>query len=647
MLTRSLVRCLTSILSVLFLPLSGLADITGTMTLSNGSSINLDAGATPGCTADIQFTGSQIAPSGAAMLYAVPGQGGSDAYAGLALSALQNEPYQTVAVTASANTVFAVKTNAGDYAKVLITAASANSVTLQYMTYGATAGAPVILKAVNNYSYGEVAPGSLFTIFGCGLATPDSQAILQDSTKGLPQTLNGASVNVTAGSVTTHAPIYYATANQIAAVLPSATPTGPATVTVTYNTTTSSAAAIDVSPAAFGFDSADESGSGTGVATDLNYRLITSTNSAASGQVITFWGSGLGADPEDSDSTYTATPHGISVPQFPLEVLIGGIPAKVMYQGSSGFPGLDQLNVQIPETVPTGCAVSVVAENGNYQAISNSVTLPIAASGGICTDPLMGISASQAAVWSGKTAVSAGIMAVEQVNGPFADGVAMVDFFGMDGTSFSSWAMKQDGYTSTAVSLGSCVGGATINDQWLPLTSAAVAVDAGSVTFDGPGGSRQMPFQTQSGSYELVLGSKDGLSSPMTGGTYTFAGGQGAYVFNASLNFPIAEVFQNLTGNQSPITISRSGQTITWTGGSSSQYITISGVAGNASFVCNAPAAAATFTIPPAVLAPLTGSGSLTVRVAAFPQTVTVPGLDAAYVMGYATPLSSVSVTYQ
>ena len=648
---------LAGLLLTFFVPTPGFADITGIITLGSGNAFNLDAGSTPGCTPDIVFAGGQIGPSGAALLYAVPGAGGSAEYDSLTLADLQNQTYRPTSIAIDLNTVFAVRTTAGDYAKVLVTASSSSSVTLQYTTYGPTAGAPVIQRTVNNYSYSKVAPGSLFTIFGCGLATPGVPAVLQDSTKGLPETLNGASISVTVGGVTTHPAIYYATAAQMAAVLPSSTPAGAGTVTVTYNNTAGSAAAIDVWPVAFGFDSIDESGSGTGVATDLNYRLITSTNSAMPGQMITFWGSGLGADPQDSDTTYTATPHGISVPQFPMQVLIGGIPATILYQGSAGYPGLNQINLQIPQNVPQGCAVSVVAQNANYQVISNSVTLPISSFGGMCTDPLMGIGTAEAAALSGKATVNVGVLAVEEVNGPFADGAALADFFTMSGTAFSSWAAQQDGYTSPAVSLGSCVGGAFINDLWLPVATAQAAINVGAMAFNGPGGSRSLPFQNQLGSYELLLGVQDNLWNPMTGGTYTFSAGQGANAFTANLNFPIASTsfgylpggLELSPGKEPPtgVVITRAGTTVDWAGGSTSQYLTLSGTVGSASFVCSAPAVAGTFTIPPAVLEPLSGSGTLTVRVTTYPQPVTIPGLDAAYIIGYATPVSSLNVIYQ
>ncbi len=383
----------------LALPLYLLADLTGTTTLSANSTFNLNAGDTPGCAGDIVWAGGFLGLQGAATMFVVPGSGGATEFDSLTLASLQALSYGLTGITTPpVNTVFAVKTNAGSYAKILVTAVSGSSITLQYDTYGVTAGAPVLLQASNSYSYANtVAPGSIFVIFGCGLATPGSQPILQSAVKGLSTTLNGASVSVTVNGTTEQAPLYYASATQIAGVLPSATPAGTAAFSVQYNSQAGNSATARVNPTGFGFDSFYETGGGPGVATDVNYQVITPTHSAVPGQPLTFWGSGLGASPQDSDSSYTSAPHSVAVPGFPLQLLIGGLPATILYQGRSGYPGLDQVNVLVPPGVSPGCAVSVVAVNANYQMLSNIVTLPVAAGGGACTDPVLGIAPQQIA----------------------------------------------------------------------------------------------------------------------------------------------------------------------------------------------------------------------------------------------------------
>src|SRR5579863_1904504 len=127
----------------------------------------------------------------------------------------------------------------------------------------AAAAGPVINNVLNNYSYIQagfpnagIAPGTIFTIFGAGLSNPLSGPLQLESSagKGIPTTLAGATISVTVGGKTVTPGMYYAIPSQIAAVLPSNTPTGSGTVTVAYNNATSNSFAIQVVPHALGFD---------------------------------------------------------------------------------------------------------------------------------------------------------------------------------------------------------------------------------------------------------------------------------------------------------------------------------------------------------------------------------------------------------
>jgi len=176
-------------------------------------------------------------------------------------------------------------------------------------------------------------------------------------------------------------------------------------------------------------------------------------------------------------------------------------------------------------------------------------------------------------------------------------------------------------------------------------------LDAGTMTITGPGGTRPLPDLGDPPAFYLAgLGIQDGLWNPLTGGTFTFAGAGGKDVgaFTATLNFPIQETFTNIQSGSPSMAIYRGGQTVTWTGGTAGEFVTVSGSNGYAGFTCNVAATDGQFTIPSSVLVPLatTGSsGTLSVRVATYPQPVTAPGLDVAYVFGFAVPLS-VNVTY-
>jgi uncharacterized protein (TIGR03437 family) len=401
-------------------PAAAWANLSSTQTLSANAQFSFDTGAIVTSGGDIEFTGTSITMEGNATAYGVGT--GSAVYSSmtqLTLSSL-SPVYSSAAVSPlSVNQVIAVHTNGGNYAAFLITAVSSTSLTFQFTTFGVSGGTPppsgpTVTGLQNNYSnllpglpnYG-IAPGSIFVIYGTGMSNPAvTTAVLQDSKAagGIPLTLNGASITVTAANgAISHPGIYYATPTQIAAVLPSSTPTGQGTITVTYNNVASAPFNIQVVTSALGLDTVYETGAGLGVATNSTTYALTNYNASASpGQTINLWGSGLGADTADSDTAYTSTPHTVNTP---LQIYIGGISAFIGYQGSSGFPGLNQINVTIPTNVPTGCGISVVAVTGTV--VSNTVTIPINPGGGVCSDSVLGINGNQILTQGGQTTIPA------------------------------------------------------------------------------------------------------------------------------------------------------------------------------------------------------------------------------------------------
>src|SRR5690242_16042042 len=177
-----------------------------------------------------------------------------------------------------------------------------------------------ILPGMPNYG---IAQGSIFGIFGTGLATATSQP--QDSP--LQTFLNGASANITVNGTTTHAIPDYASDIQISAVLPSSTPTGTGHITVIVNGKSSAPAATTVVQSAFGIFTLDGVGNGPAAVYDLNAQFLGLTNAANPGDIITLWGSGVG--PVTGDET--ATQPAVNLTDIPIEVDIGGIPATVQY----------------------------------------------------------------------------------------------------------------------------------------------------------------------------------------------------------------------------------------------------------------------------------------------------------------------------
>jgi uncharacterized protein (TIGR03437 family) len=644
----------------LALPLAALAQ----------NNLNLDAGSTGTSSGDISFGASGISPLGSATLYSLTSTlSGEFSVLSETILAGFSVEYSTtpIPIASLSNDVFAVHTHGGNYAKVLVTAVSSTSITLQYVTYSssgsppgaqiqggsATLGAatgptgPTIGAVQNNYSnvvtsalnYG-IAPGSLMVIYGSGMAAPGSSALpLQNPSNGLPQTLNGSSVSVTVGGKTVTPAFYYAVPSQLAVVLPSSTPVGTGTITVSYGGQISTPAPLKVVASAFGFGYDTPTGtssSGTlALVTDaLTYALITPSNSAKPGEILTFWGSGVGADTKNTDV-------GPPISADPLNditaLYFGTVQAPISYQGRSGlFPGLDQINVTIPNDAPTGCSVFVAAVSGSGAGavVSNLVTIPIATNGGACVDPLAVVSPTESSTLSGKGTVKFGFVAISQLtdsSGTTTDDAA-ADFESVTGGSLSGYE------SSSPKSYGNCVVPQANAVTGTPPTHAGL--DAGSVSVIGPDGTQQ-PLTTYPQAPGAYFAQLPTAFLPASGGVFTFTGSGGADVgaFTATVNFttPI-----NWTNSSSDGTVNRaSGVTIDWNGGASGTYVQIYGEStsssgASASFTCIAPVSARTFTVPPPVLLWLpAGLGSLTVSNYTTPAFPTIPNLDFAYAEGY------------
>jgi hypothetical protein len=338
--------------------------------------------------------------------------------------------------------------------------------------------------------------------------------------------------------------------------------------------------------------------------------------SASPGQNIILWGSGLGADAADSDTTVTATPHPISVP---LTIYIGGIQANIIYQGSSGYPGLNQIDVTIPPGVAPGCAVSVVAVSGSV--VSNIVTLPITAvAGGVCSDPILGYDGNQILTLGGKSNYNAGALLLFNTDQSGTIQAAAIGEFKVDAGSQS-----QSG--SGLASLGSCIVTSSVVATGAP--PAINGLDAGTITVQGPSGSQALTEEMK-GSYGAELASG---FVPAAGGSFTFTGTGGADVgpISTTVSYSNPMTWTNMSSITS---VTRAnGVNLTWSGGPANTYVYISGTSSSssvtASFTCNASIAAGQFTVPSYILLALpAGSGTLGIENSTTPQSFTASGLD-------------------
>jgi uncharacterized protein (TIGR03437 family) len=253
--------------------------------------------------------------------------------------------------------------------------ASAQFINYRGVVNGASFTAPGL-------SGSQIAQGSVFSIFGQGLGPATLTKV-----SGFPllTTLAGVSVQVIQGSTTINAFPIVVTANQVNAIMPSDAPLGRVAIQVTYNSATSNTTAATVAANSFGIFAANSGGFGTGILYNFvaqnNQPLNSLVQTAAPGQVITLWGTGLG--PVSADNV-APTPGNLATP---VEIFVGGVLASKQYSGRSPCcAGVDQIVFTVPANAPLGCYVPVQIRTAGT-TLSNAVTMAIQKGGAPCSDP--------------------------------------------------------------------------------------------------------------------------------------------------------------------------------------------------------------------------------------------------------------------
>jgi hypothetical protein len=397
---------------------------------------------------------------------------------------------------------------------------------------------------------------------------------------------------------------------------------GTGTITLTNNGQTTQAP-IQVVASAVGLDTLYGSGAGAGVVTDSSFNVLGLTNSATPGQSVILWGSGLGADTSNGDTTFPQKQNNLT--NIPMQVYIGGVSANILYRGRSQYPGLDQIDLVIPANVSPGCFVSVIVQTGSI--VSNTVTIPVSPKGGACSDPALGLSGTQLQTLAAKGAAPVKSVAVTVSQYTNTAGKVTNQALVLAASTNSGEFGSGNFYTSQ----GSC---SVFPQAGYPLQAP---LDAGTIQLTAPTGS--VNLGPGGGSYTAQL-----TSGPLSG-TYAFtaSGGKdvGAFKISVSVQSPLS-----LTNTSSLASIARSqGATVTWSGGFANGDVMINGVGagpnGSINFYCHAPSSAGQLTIPAVTLAALPpGNGKLIVFNTTALQTVSASGLD----LGLATGVVSFEV---
>jgi uncharacterized protein (TIGR03437 family) len=493
---------------------------------------------------------------------------------------------------------------------------------------------PVVFSANNSADYSTtLAQGSLFVIFGYDLGPPN---LVQISSFPLPNLLADTSVTVQSGSTTLNCPMVYTSSYQVAAILPSNTPVGLATITVQYGSPSSpglSTAQVAVASSSTGIFTTNSLGMGPGSFTALNGALITYDHPAQPGQYVTAWATGLGpiSGPDnDLPSSY---------PNFPnVNIWVGGQPATILYAGRSGCcAAIDQITFTVPQVA--GCNVPVTIAVGN--TASNTVSLPIGAAGGACTDSgptiptailnnaLNGQQVRAAAIGIGPGSLGYGsgtaeslarrLSAALHVRVAVSDASALMRAYAAGNlkavrAALSKYASQwkaldararrrviaqlgetQEGVAAVFGSFSSEAAGAAIGSGLLPSVGSCLVIppnqpsglrtitnglDAGtSLYLTGSAGSLMLK-QTQTGQYSALLGSA--ITGPnVPAGTYTITGFGGRDVGPFTATIKIGTSLE-ISNKPTLATVDRTQPvTITWTGGTPGSYVLIGGYSPN------------------------------------------------------------------
>jgi uncharacterized protein (TIGR03437 family) len=231
------------------------------------------------------------------------------------------------------------------------------------ITLQGTGGTPLQAGGVLNAASllpGPVAPGEIVTLFGSAIGPPEPTGGPEDLTT-LSLRFNGIP-----------APVLYAGPNQINAVVPfGVAEQAQAQVSLLRAGQPVAELSLPVADAVPGIFTVGFGGLGPAAILNPDASVNSPDNPAERGTVIAVFATGAGqTSPPSPDGQVPQEP----LPQvaLPVSVLIGGVPAEVLYAGAApGFvSGLLQINCRIPAEVEPGYAVPVQLRAGEASSPS-------------------------------------------------------------------------------------------------------------------------------------------------------------------------------------------------------------------------------------------------------------------------------------
>jgi uncharacterized protein (TIGR03118 family) len=240
--------------------------------------------------------------------------------------------------------------------------------------FGSIQAPPAFTSAgvVNGASFqAPLAPNTWASVIGGALATTSrSWAATDFSGASLPTVIDGVTVTVNGAA----APVSYIGPSQVDFLVPANATTGTAQVQVTNNDQISGAATVTLLPAAPAFfwltgNKYIAATHADGALAGPTTLIAGETTPVMPGETIVLYGTGFGvtSPAAPNNATFVAP---LSLATLPT-ITIGGSAATVTYGGLIE-PGVYQINVVVPVSLPAGDA-AVVATVGGQQSQANAL----------------------------------------------------------------------------------------------------------------------------------------------------------------------------------------------------------------------------------------------------------------------------------
>lgn len=229
---------------------------------------------------------------------------------------------------------------------------------------------PFGIVSAASYEAGGVAPGEILSIFGNDLGPAEPTGAQPDASGQYAMSLDDSQVLFDG----LPAPMLSAGANQLTLIAPFEVANGESTVVqVSHAGTLSDPVRLAVSWFKPGVFTIDQTGSGTAAIINGNGSVNSPGNPAPRGSLVSIYGTG-GGQTNPPGVTGQTTPAVLSSLGEPVSVQFGGVAGTVTYAGGAPLEigGLFQINVAVPEDAPTGSAVPLLVEVGEWKAQINA-----------------------------------------------------------------------------------------------------------------------------------------------------------------------------------------------------------------------------------------------------------------------------------